>query len=129
MLTFHTQNPRENCIPLLIAEYGVVNLRFLRISMDINLYLQFQSKIMNDNYLGGIRHHMGDSMCYQLLSIKSFTEDMENLIAYESFSSDQYPDTHSLDPVKFNYQILDGTIRVFVETPDGLTEIDVNYEG
>lgn len=129
MITFPVSNPRQHCIPLLIAEYGVENLRFLRVSMDINLYLQFISKIMNENYLGGIRHHMGDSMCYQLLRIKDFTEEMENLIAYEAFSSEQYPDTHSLNPIKFNYEILDGTIRVFVETPDGLTEIDVEYEG
>ena len=129
MITFPVSNPRQSCIPLLIEEFGIENLRFLRVSLDIGLYLQFKSKIMNANYLGGIRHHMGDSMCYQLLRLKHFEEDMESLIAYEVYCSDQYPDTHSLDPVKFNYQILDGTILVFVETPDGLTEIDVEYEG
>jgi hypothetical protein len=124
MLKFPIVNTKENCLPALIAEYGIANLQFLRKTLDIDLFLHDKSVISSENYLGGIRKGVGDSMFYQLLEIKEYDIEMENVVVFEKFSGSSR--THALNPVKFHYDILNKEIQVFVETSDGLMKIDVS---
>ena len=122
MLAFPIVNTRENCIPALFAEFGQKNLRFLRNTTDIDVFLNEKSVLNETNYLGGIRK-IDDATCMQLLEVQQIFPETDSIVVFETFSGNNR--THDLILIEFHYGVLNGGIRVFVETPDGLSEIDV----